>query len=59
MVKCHKRSEWKATLNLIDMEWKGREGVTVWHTDRSMIMKAQMLEDVDMAEKRSLAFLLA
>jgi len=41
------------------MEWKGREGVTVWHTDRSMIMKAQMLEDVDMAEKRSLAFLLA
>jgi hypothetical protein len=41
------------------MEWKGQEGVTVWHTDRSMIMKAHMLEDVGMAENGSLAFLLA
>jgi len=42
------------------MEWKDRDGVTwVWHTDRSMTVKTQMLEDVDMAENRSLAFLLA
>jgi hypothetical protein len=41
------------------MKWKGGEGVTVWHTDRSMIMKAQMLQDVDIAENRSLAFLSA
>jgi len=42
------------------MEWKGGEGVMlVWHTHRSMIMKAQMLEDVDIAENRNLAFLLA
>jgi hypothetical protein len=29
MVKFCNRSEWKAVLNLIYMEWEGREGVTV------------------------------
>jgi len=59
MAKCHNRRECKAVLNLISMEWKGREGVMEWHRYRSMTMKAQMLEVVDMAENRSLAFLLA